>query len=498
MKRATVTQPWHLVPHGCTHQHADRSEGTCRSRGAPPLRHAPIRAHVVVWILIPLLVLTQLLDMARPAAVRGTEPQRADVAAAPFFGMTAILPDRFTGLPGMALLPWSRLARDAGARVNRWQFSWPQMERSRGLVDPSSVDPAIAAAAANDFVILGVLVGTPSWAAGGEAGQPPANLELPFTHPDNHWARFVYNMVLHYRDRVRYWEIWNEPNLREFWSGSPEQYYRLLKVAYQAARAADPTALVLFGGLSGQDTVFLERVLQVGDADPEAEGAGHYFDVFAWHAYSRATQHHDGTVAFRDQLARHGLSKPIWITESNIPAWNDPSICGENCAPTQWEATAEEQASYILQAFGYGLAAGVRHMSIYRASDVGEASAWGLLRNDGAARPAYHAYSTVHRYLDGAETATLFRGEGFERVEVLAPGRRVSLAWSTGPAVPRARIEAVGARAILVDKHGNWIAVQPDQEGFYNLYLPAATNNSGLTARDYVVGGEPYLVVQSR
>jgi len=362
----------------------------------------------------------------------------------------------------------------------------------------SGVTRVVSAAAANGLGVVGVLVGTPSWAGNGEANQVPANLSLPVTHPDNYWARFVYNMVLHYRDQVRYWQIWNEPNLDQFWNGSPSDYYRLLKVAYQAAKAADPKAQILFGGLSGQAPSYLEQVLRAAEADPEARAAGYFFDIFAWHTYSRAVQHYDGTLSYRETLARHGLSKPIWITESHIPAWNDPSICGTQCSPEQWHATLEEQAAYVLQAYAYSLAADVKHLSIYRASDVGEPSAWGLLKATGAPRPAYHAYATAARYLQDAEKASLRRGDGYDRVDVFAPGRQISLLWSRGPSMAPVRLEVRSQQALLVDKYGKWLPVKPDQDGRYALHLPAATANSGITRGDYVVGGEPYMLVQDR
>src|SRR5690606_15981375 len=61
-------------------------------------------------------------------------------------------------------------------------------------------------------------------------------------NPGNPWASFVYAAVERYRGHVHVWEVWNEPDLSMFWSGSVADYARLLKVAYLAAHQADPNA----------------------------------------------------------------------------------------------------------------------------------------------------------------------------------------------------------------------------------------------------------------
>ncbi|MBI4505684.1 MAG: hypothetical protein HY691_09125, partial [Chloroflexi bacterium] len=99
---------------------------------------------------------------------------------------------------------------------------------------------------------------------------PPRNLHLPVfadgtdtlapnkpANQENYWARFVQRAVAKFRGRVAYWEIWNEPDFRPraeggwfgFWNGDAQQYARLLKVAYLAAKSVDPQATIIMGGM---------------------------------------------------------------------------------------------------------------------------------------------------------------------------------------------------------------------------------------------------------
>jgi xylan 1,4-beta-xylosidase len=73
---------------------------------------------------------------------------------------------------------------------------------------------------------------------------PPADLEK--------WAQIVRHIVLHYnagwgrgfRFGIRYWEIWNAPDSKLSWSGTPEEYYALYEKTANAVQAADADALV--------------------------------------------------------------------------------------------------------------------------------------------------------------------------------------------------------------------------------------------------------------
>jgi xylan 1,4-beta-xylosidase len=63
----------------------------------------------------------------------------------------------------------------------------------------------------------------------------------------NDWGELVYHFAAHCIDRygveeVRQWyfEIWNEPDLPEFWDGTPEDYFRFFKVSVEGLSRADP------------------------------------------------------------------------------------------------------------------------------------------------------------------------------------------------------------------------------------------------------------------
>lgn len=411
------------------------------------------------------------------------------------FGQDNILPDQYTAIPGIAHAAWTQLAVDAGARATRWVLNWGEIEAEQGHYNYSAHDPVVAADLAAGLQVQGLLIGAPTWAGRPDSRSVPANLYLDWNNPGNYWGQFVYETVSHYLSQIGYWIIWNEPNLQFFWKGTPQDYYQLLKVAYQAAKAADPTAQVMFGGLSGlTNPSFLEGVLAAASADPTAASSRSYFDVFVWHAYSRSSQLYDGTVYYRERLAAHGLDQPISINETNIPAHDDPAV--PYSGSVQWRGTQEEQAAYMIQAYAYALAAGVQQIFVYRASDVGEPEAWGLVRADASLRPAYVSYQVAARYFAHAGSAARSSpAEDVDMVTIQRPGERVRALWTTAGHGAVVRLDAVSSSAMLVDKYGNASTIRP-RGGKYRINLPAATCSNGVNQNDYIVGGDPFLVVE--
>jgi hypothetical protein len=416
-----------------------------------------------------------------------------------------VLPDGTTipGAPASGSVAWMARARDAGAGANRWEFRWEEIERAPGVYDWSAADRVIAANDAAGLPLLAILIGTPAW-AGAAAGAPPSGLDAPPILADgavngaNPWGRFVHAMAERYRGKIAAYEIWNEPNSPDFWTGSPADYYRLLATAMASIRHADGSAKVVFGGLDGyRDPSFLDGVLAVAAADPAPPGRRGAFDVLAWHAYHRPSDAYVGTWTLRDRLRARGLSQPIWITETNVAAWDDRRVRGDAAAPYRWSATADEQATYVLETFAYALAADVERVFLYRASDTGEGEAWGLLQVDGTARPAERAFRFAAEALAGATRARRVEDPGVERIVVERPGQRVTVAWATGPSdAPLVFDAASAAPALLRDKLGGVGSVAP-VDGKLILSLPGASANQGAHSNDYLIGGDPYVIVES-
>ena len=173
---------------------------------------------------------------------------------------------------------------DTGAGWQRVVLPWSGMQPDAPTQPLQQTLPngPIDAALKRGVRVAGLLEFTPAWArenpAAGE-GSPPRNLELAYDDPNNYWGRFVFQTARAYAGRIDEWIIGNEPDIRPGdpgvvtnsagWLGTDAQYAQLLKVAYQAAHAANPNAVVAFAATTywsdelARRPQFYERVLQL-------------------------------------------------------------------------------------------------------------------------------------------------------------------------------------------------------------------------------------------
>jgi hypothetical protein len=404
---------------------------------------------------------------------------------------------------------WSGLQAEPGGPFNPFYFSASLLERERR----------------QDFQVLGLLLNTPGWAAANPADGAravPRNLGLAWDDRQNYWGRFAEQMARDYAGQIDDWIAWNEPDIQPgdpnaayyAWAGSVEDYYQLLRVAYRAIKAGNPRARVHLAGLTywaDRETnrpQFFERLLDLMAADPTAPANDYYFDVATLHLYTDPRGLYDVPRLYRTLMQARGLDKPIWINETNVIPWDDPTNRDTGYdVPAGKRCTLADQASYLLQAFSLGLAGGAERISVYKAAD-GEGAAFNgdvdaiersaLVREDGSLRPAFVAYQTAVRYFQDARAAQYFRGTTAEAVAIDRPGgQRVTALWDAAPRPVVARLAASGTHAELVDAAGQVRPLAAAPDGAYAIALPAATCNTDLADPSrYLTGGETYLVVE--
>ena len=134
------------------------------------------------------------------------------------------------------------------------------------------------------------------------------------------WAAIGVNIIKHYNDgwangyhyKIKYWEIWNEPDGHDFWAGTPEQYHKLYDVTSKAIKRYDPNLKVGGPALAGY-LPFLEGFLEYGKT--------HNFplDFASWHIYTPQPKEVVSKAAkVQELLDKYGFSQ----TESVLDEWN--------------------------------------------------------------------------------------------------------------------------------------------------------------------------------
>ncbi len=418
-------------------------------------------------------------------------------------GAAANGPPRF----GIVEAFWSpEQAADLGAGWERILFYWSEIQ-PEGPDDWNTLhvmEEWLRDGAAANREIVGLIKHTPPWATDGAIySGVPRGLYLPPDDPGNLWADFVRKLVDYYSARgIHRWIIWNEPDIdvgvygNEF-EGSVEDYYRLLQVAYLVMKERDPQVTIHLAGLTYWHDVaagreqYLDRLLQVAAADPDAAAHDYYFDVLSLHIYFR-TESVPAVIAEMDAIQRrHGLAKPIWINETNAAPTLDPLWPVER---PQFTVDLEQQAWFLVQAQALAFAAGVESIGVYKFSDVlvepgGES--FGLLRADFSERPAFAAQRAAIRLLRDFTTVSASSTPDYHLVTFSHADRVTRVLWSRGPAALTVRLPALADSARLVALSG---AEEP-------LAASAASYEIALGgARCYeecIIGGPPVFVVEA-
>ena len=170
--------------------------------------------------------------------------------------------------------------------------------------------------------ILGLLDGLPKWKS--KSGQPGSAMDYP-DKDFSDWENYVKQVVSHFKGKIDAWEIMNEAVFaKDIPDGmtNPQWYVELQKVAYKAAKEANPDAFIVGGGGAGA-AVKGDRWV---DAAIKA-GLFKYCDAFSYHGYGRCTTQILGGLQplfeFTDWV-REGMKSTtgktiqIWDTEVGV------------------------------------------------------------------------------------------------------------------------------------------------------------------------------------
>jgi len=312
------------------------------------------------------------------------------------------------------------LIAQAGFRWIRQQFPWEDIEISAkgdfwdhkwDVSAWAKYDRIVDAAERHGVQIIARLDNPPAWSRA--RGDEPGWDKAP---PDDYddFGDFVHAVVSRYRGRVRYYQIWNEPNIYPEWGAQdadPAAYVRLLEIAYRRAKEADPDCVILSAGLAQttemgprnlSDLVYLQRMYEAG--------AGRWFDVLGAQNYGLWTGPQDRRSSpdrtnysrvqlLREVMVRHGdAHKPIWVTE-----------VGWNAAPLELghfpygRTSVELQAEYTVEAYRraqreWPWMGVMNYWFLRRPSDAEVDQPWyyfRMLEPDFTPLPVYHAMAEL-------------------------------------------------------------------------------------------------------
>ncbi|MCI0394795.1 MAG: hypothetical protein L0332_20965 [Chloroflexi bacterium] len=352
-----------------------------------------------------------------PSPTATTSETASRLFASPEYGVQAFLwwrpeiAERDLGLVQEMEFGWVKQA-----------FAWRDIETlEKGKYDWWRPDLIVEAVEKAGLKLLVRIDRQPFWTQPNDElreNRPPDNLQ--------DFADFCGVLAGRYRGRIGAYQVWNEPNLNREWGDrppDPAEYTELLKVCYQAIKAADPEAIVISAGLAPTGT-------GLPDAIPDPEflqgmydaGAAAYFDVLGLNA--------PGYKAPPETSPEEGTSNPDygggrWFVFRHVEdmrqvmvdngdggkqvailemGWTTDTRPGSSYA---WHAVSEaEQADYLVRAYRYaadnwrpwiGLIVTVYIADYDWTPEEHEQWWWAITLPDGTPRPAFDALKEMEK-----------------------------------------------------------------------------------------------------
>lgn len=220
------------------------------------------------------------------------------------------------------------------------------------------------------------------------------------------YQNFLGAMVNRYKDKIKYWEILQEPDLGPppswkgdwtppFWRSSEEDYVELLKESYETIHKVCDDCIVTSAGFAGLDNNFITKIMDLG--------AQNYFDVFSFHHYGDHTN-----LEYLLKNTSYKIKKDMWITETGSINYAKALFQGQITEEIYNKRQAEYLVKNYVTAFGLSVKKVFWHKLWYDGKDT---TGWSYVAltdiSNKNKKPAYYTYKLMKEkldYFDSVET----------------------------------------------------------------------------------------------
>ena len=364
------------------------------------------------------------LEMLLPRVASAVVPEPLHRVDPQFFGFSMAWPvsaPYIQNIPSVPMGAW---------RACLPELHWFSLEPSRGVWKFDKLDIAMRLMAARGVEVMYTLGNPPAWASSrpdvkgpyvyGELA-PPRNLD--------DWENYVRTIARRYRGRIRCYDLWCEPRIREVDGDqayfSVAQLVELGRVAYRVIKEEDPAALLTTPSMDGGESGIRHMDAYL------AAGGRECADVVAFHFYGMPEQIPQYQAGLLKVMARNGVGHlPVWNTESGFLI-EDPTSA--NSHPLSSGAFSRvlpeiEAAAWVGRSLIIAASVGIERFYWF----MWDGQSMGLVTWVGRhIKPAGVAYGTTARWLIGKRIGQMRRTGNIVTSPLVGPDGDVAwLAWT--------------------------------------------------------------------
>jgi hypothetical protein len=300
-----------------------------------------------------------------------------------------------------------------GVKWARCQTGWARTETRRGEFDFKWLDgvvDSLRGIGVQPWFNLGYgnTLYTPGPKHESAVGWVPLNSE----GARSAWVRYVTALATHFGKRVTHWELWNEPNIANFWQPDkpdPAKYVELVKLTAPVLRKTVPGSVLIGGAFAGLGAMdYFEGCF--------AAGLGDFVDKISYHPYRAVPEENYETElrSLRGIIRRYKPGLAVWQGENGAPSTNNSTGALSN---VEWDEV--RQAKWLLRRLMIDLALGVEVTSYFHTVDMvnyvwttGQSNmtnSKGVLRgNEYTPKVSYYALQNLCSLFDSETTAADF------------------------------------------------------------------------------------------
>jgi polysaccharide biosynthesis protein PslG len=396
----------------------------------------------------------EILHIDPEAQTALSRPARAELA------LIGVNVHRFRGNAALDL------AREAGFRFVRADLLWERVERG-GAYRFQTYDALMNALEARGMGALLIL----------DYGHPDHGGKVPRTAADiAAFGRFAEAAAARFKGRDVRYEIWNEPDIVQFWPPKPnaQEYSALLREAVSAIHRADPAAKVVSGGVSRLDLKFLRKAIDPGLA------AG--LSAIGVHPYPKADPEKMGPELEKlREWARQSFGErlEIWDTEWGYSSTNSTgNALGNGHSDEARLRQARFAVREMLTVWNVGFPLAVWYdMQDDGADAENPEQNYGLLDANGAPKPAMLAVRTVMTAVKGRQYAGMIRRapSGMHAMRFDGPADVLFIVWND-KAGKRQTIRYIKDNLLSVTGLiGNTVELKADSSGEAQMEMDEAS-----------------------
>ncbi|MDZ4797923.1 MAG: beta-galactosidase [Bryobacteraceae bacterium] len=291
-----------------------------------------------------------------------------------------------------------------GVKWARCQTGWARTETVKGKYDFEWLDrvvDSLLAAGVQPWFNLGY--GNTLYTPG--PTHPSAVGWIPLNSDDARaaWLRYTDAIATKFATRVKHWELWNEPNISNFWQPDkpdPTKYVEFVKMTAPVIRKRVPGVTLIGGVFAGIPLDYIDGAM--------AAGLGDHVDRISYHPYRAVPEEgYDADIrALKGIVNRYKPGMKLWQGENGAPSTNNSTG-----ALREFEWDEARQAKWLLRRLITDLSYDIEVTSYFQTVDMqnyvwttgnsGMTNSKGVLRGgDYTPKASYYALQNLCSVID--------------------------------------------------------------------------------------------------